>query len=169
MSQDYDDLMYEEDPCHQHNHGDDSFARINRGERGDEPMPGETFFKCGGCGNLRLQNKDWRTQMTSQHSDDTEMLVEKLLHDLGKQGILYEALTDKDVEAILTNTPSKPMSDAFQQRTLSAMRDAQTKRAFALPSSELGSGEGPKGLCVECYQKEQARKYSGGANHDQQT
>ena len=51
MSQDYDDLMYEEDPCHQHNHGDDSFARINRGERGDEPMPGETFFKCGGCGN----------------------------------------------------------------------------------------------------------------------
>jgi hypothetical protein len=77
--------------------------------------------------------------MTSQHSKDTEMVVEKLLLNLGKQGVLYENLTNEDIEAILVNASSVPMSEMFQQRALAAMRDAQTKSASTLSSIELGT------------------------------
>jgi DNA-binding XRE family transcriptional regulator len=76
--------------------------------------------------------------MTSQHSKDTETKVEKLLHQLGTQGLLFEDLADEDIETMLANASSVFMSEAFQNRARIAMRDAQKKRVSAAASNALG-------------------------------
>lgn len=68
-----------------------------------------------------------------------EKHVDELLSDLGRQGLLDIELSDVDLDWYLATIPAVPVSDAFIQRALGAMREAQTKREERNPAIALGS------------------------------
>lgn len=67
-----------------------------------------------------------------------EQAVKALLMDLGKQGLLYETLTEDEIETLLSKTSEVVVSDTFKERVFRRMHEAQSKREASLPTSHLG-------------------------------
>ncbi len=54
--------------------------------------------------------------------------VEDLLRQLGKEGRLYNSLTETEIDAILASTPDVKIRPEFRERALKGMQEAQQKR-----------------------------------------
>ena len=59
---------------------------------------------------------------------DLEARVDELLDTLAQSGLLDTELKDADLDQFLATTPKVPISNAFMQRALKAMSEAQAKR-----------------------------------------
>lgn len=69
---------------------------------------------------------------------DLEARVDELLDTLAQSGLLDTELKDADLDQFLATTSKVPISNAFMQRALKAMSEAQAKREELNPAVALG-------------------------------
>lgn len=69
-------------------------------------------------------------------------VIEDLLRQMGRMGLLDTALTDHDLDVLLNKVNPDGVSINFKQRALNAMREAQAKRAKAAADAGEEAREG---------------------------
>lgn len=69
---------------------------------------------------------------------DSEARIDELLGILAQRGLLDTELKDSDLDQLLATTSKVPVSNAFTQRALKAMSEAQAKREELNPAIALG-------------------------------
>lgn len=77
--------------------------------------------------------------MNTEYENKMDQIIEETLNDLSNKGVLYESLSDADINVILANAPDIPMTGSFKERARAAMKGEQATQYASSPEKGLES------------------------------